>query len=106
MNKEKVLGFYEKDSDKFEERLNFPAEITIDENKLVPVNLKSESITIERLKEMVEEQRNKNPYPIEVFVGSTEEGKIGKFACKVYNDCVNDFLKAICEEKEEKELEK
>jgi len=34
---EKVLGFKEKDSDKFEERLNFPAEITIDENKLVPV---------------------------------------------------------------------
>jgi len=28
---EKVLGFFEKDSDKFEERLNFPTEITIDE---------------------------------------------------------------------------
>jgi len=50
---EKVLGFYEKDSDKFMERLNFPAEITIDENKLVPVNLKSESVTVKWLEKEV-----------------------------------------------------
>jgi len=47
---EKVLGFYEKDSDKFEERLNFPTEITIDENKLVPVRLASESVDLKALK--------------------------------------------------------
>jgi len=46
---EKVLGFYEKDSDKFMERLNFPAEITIDENKLVPV------VSVEELEEWVDE---------------------------------------------------
>ena len=46
---EKVLGFYEKDCDKFEERLNFPAEITIDENKLVPV------VSVKELEEWVDE---------------------------------------------------
>jgi len=51
---EKVLGFYEKDSDKFEERLNFPTEITIDENKLVPVRLASESVDFKALKEWCE----------------------------------------------------
>jgi len=44
---EKVLGFKEKDSNKFEERLNFPAEITIDENKLVPV------VSVEEHKEAI-----------------------------------------------------
>ena len=53
---EKVLGFYEKDSDKFEERLNFPTEITIDESKLVSVHLASESVDLKALKEYCKEK--------------------------------------------------
>jgi len=49
---EKVLGFYEKDCDKFEERLNFPAEITIDENKLVPV------VSVEKIEEVIKDISN------------------------------------------------
>ena len=88
---EKVLGFEEKDGNVSGGAGYW---ITFIRKKEVSV------ISIKRLKEIIEEQRNKNPYPIEVFVGTTEEGKIGKFACKVYNDCINDFLKTICEEVE------
>ena len=67
------------------------------------ISFKVYGISIKELERIITEQSMKNPYPIEVFEGKTEEGRIGKFACKVWNDCLDDLLDAVKKAVEEKD---
>lgn len=62
-------------------------------------------ISISRLKELIAEQKLANPYPEDVFTGKTKEGEIGKFAGKVWIDCLNELLLIIEEDMKERNEE-
>ena len=88
---EKVLGFYEKDSDKFEERLNFPTEITIDENKLVPVRLASESVDLKKLEKIIKElEEIKNKSVVGKLTPELDRSFLGG-----YSRCIMDLKRKI-----------
>lgn len=51
--------------------------------------------------EKIEEMEKHNPYPSDIFIGVTEEGRIGKFAGKVWKDCLSDLRSFLQEEEKE-----
>lgn len=56
----------------------------------------------ERMAWCIQEARDKNPYPLDIFVGKTMDGKIGRHCHNVWNNCL-DKLCEIVEERFEEE---
>lgn len=50
---------------------------------------------MKEVEEILEELRNNNPYPTDIFTGKTEEGKIGQFGRIVFNNALEDVKQAL-----------
>jgi len=50
---------------------------------------------MKEVEEVLEELRNNNPYPTDIFTGKTEEGKIGQFGRIVFNNALEDVKQAL-----------
>jgi len=53
----------------------------------------------------IQETRDKNPYPLDIFVGRTMDGKVGRHCHNVWNNCL-DLLCRIIEDRFEEIAEK
>jgi hypothetical protein len=52
---------------------------------------------VEKINSIIKELRMENPYPSDIFTGKTEEGKIGQFGKKVWNNCLDELEKSLKE---------
>lgn len=67
--------------------------------------LKDRQELVKTIENCFDESLKNNPYPLDIFVGNTQEGKIGIHNHNVWNSAIQDFMELI-EIKIEEELEK
>ena len=96
--KERIL---EKNEEFFKEKLkdmslrDFGNYVLSGEGKEIQENLID--LTLQEVKETIGSMRTDNPYPTDIFTGKTEEGKIGQFGRKVWNNCLDELEKRLKE---------
>jgi len=54
-----------------------------------------EVLKLSELKKLIQSLRTNNPYPADIFTGKTEEGKIGQYGNKVWNNCLDEMEKQL-----------
>lgn len=53
--------------------------------------------------QIIAEVRAENPYPLDIYVGKTNEGKYGRFCHKVWENCLDKVEEKLKEEEEDEE---